>query len=100
MRWRNGMSLEKRCALTKRWNFTPPMEMKSQNSSTGSKTLKWTITMKEYNLWKKLLKEKRNDGTLSDKKYIIVPEQESDKEVASQLETLLNHHLAEEEAEC
>jgi len=56
--------------------------------------------MKEYNLWKKLLKEKRNDGTLSDKKYIIVPEQESDKEVASQLETLLNHHLAEEEAEC
>lgn len=56
--------------------------------------------MEELNLWKKLLKEKRDDGTLSEKKYIIVPEQESDKEVVSQYEALLNHHLAEEEVKC
>lgn len=52
--------------------------------------------MQEFNLWKKLLKEKRDDGIIPEKKYLIIPEQESDKEVASQLESLLNHHLVEE----
>lgn len=56
--------------------------------------------MQEFNLWKKLLKENHDNGTLSDKKYIIIPEQESDREAASQFEALLNHHLAKEKAEC
>lgn len=52
--------------------------------------------MQEFNLWKKLLKENRDNDIIPKKKYIIIPEQENDKEVASQFEALLNHHLVEE----
>lgn len=51
--------------------------------------------MHEFNQWRKLLKEKKFTDTIIGDKVKIIPEQAEDKELAKQLETLLNHHLAE-----
>lgn len=52
--------------------------------------------MEEFNLWKKIIKEKKFSDKLSAGKIEIIPQQEEDKEIAAQLEAVLNHHLAEE----
>lgn len=59
------------------------------------KHLKWTITVEEFNVWRKILKEKKFNDKLSEGRISITAEQEEDKEVAAQLEAMLNHHLAE-----